>query len=465
MTTGLADGEKLMDYEITSKEELVRYFQDGAKPKKDWKVGTEYETIAVSSLSGKAVPYSGSRGVEQMLRAIAERFGYTVEEEDGRALALRGPKSAITLEPGAQIELSGEQCDTIHSAYREFSRHVEQLVAVARQFDVTLLGLGMQPLSTLDEIELIPKARYRIMFPYMARKGRLGQRMMKQTAGVQTNVDYSDEADAMRKLRVSAGLTPLIYALFANSPLSDGSLNGYQSFRGHIWTQTDPDRCGTPEFLFRHDAGFEDYVDYALDVPMYFLVRDGRYLDLTAPPGLTFRQFMEHGWRGERPTLRDWAIHLTTIFTEVRLKRYIEVRCADSQPPNLMLALPALIKGVLYERDALDGAWDLVRHWSFDERLRITDMAHTLGLEAKVGKLRLKDLAGELLAIAISGLERTRALNERGEDESIYLYPMLDLARSGRNQAVLTIERWKGRWNYEPRRMIEECSYEAQTIL
>jgi glutamate--cysteine ligase len=452
------------ELEIESKEDLIRYFADGAKPRQSWRVGTEYESIAVSSRNGAALPYSGAHGVERMLRTLAERFSYEVAEEEGRALALVGPRSSITLEPGAQIELSGEQCDTIHCAYREFSQHVQRLLDVSREFDAVLVGLGMQPVSRLEEIELIPKARYRIMFPYMARKGRLGQRMMKQTAGVQANLDYSDEADAMRKLRLSAGLVPLLYAMFANSPLSDGGLNGYQSFRGHIWLDTDPDRCGLPEFLFRDDAGFEDYAEYALDVPMYFLERDHRYIDLTQPPGLTFRRFLRDGWQGERATLEDWALHLTTIFTEVRLKRYIEVRCADSQPPGLILSLPALLKGVLCDSDAMQGAWDLVKRWSFEERLRLTDMAHKLGLEARVGKIRLQELALELLEIAIAGLTRAHELNERGEDESVYLYRMFDLVRSGRNQATLAIERWKGRWNYQVERMLKECSYEADNL-
>jgi glutamate--cysteine ligase len=447
--------------EVRSKEDLIRYFVDGAKPRSKWRVGTEYESVVVSTRTGAALPYSGLQGVEGMLRTLAERFGYEVAEEEGRVLALVGPRSSITLEPGAQVELSGEQCETIHCAHREFAEFVQRLTEVARQFDATLIGLGMQPVSKLEQIELIPKARYHIMFPYMARKGRLGQRMMKQTAGVQANLDYSNEADAMRKLRLSAGLVPLLYAIFANSPLSDGGLNGYQSFRGHIWLETDPDRCGVPEFLFRDGASFEDYTDYALDVPMYFLVRDHRYIDLTQPPGLTFRQFLRNGWNGERATLGDWGTHLTTIFTEVRLKRYIEIRCADSQPPSLILALPALLKGVLCDPDAMEAAWDLVKHWSFEQRLALTDMAHKVGLETRVGRTRLRDLAGELLEIGAASLARAGALNERGEDESVYVYPMLELVRSGRNQAMLTVERWKGRWNYQVNRMLRDCSYEA----
>jgi len=263
-------------------------------------------------------------------------------------------------------------------------------------------------------------------------------------------------------MRVSLAMVPILYAMFANSPLSDGGLNGYQSYRGHIWTDTDPDRCGTLEFVFRDDACFEDYAEYALDVPMYFLERDHRYINLTGPPGMTFRQFMERGWRRERPTIEDWTNHLTTIFTEVRLKKYVEVRTADSQPPALMLTLPALLKGILYDDDCILAAWDLVKRWSFSDRLEMTDVAHKIGLEARAGRIKLQDLALELLNIASIGLVRQHALNEHGDDESIYLLRMLDQVRQGHSQASLTIERWKGRWNYDIQRLVEGCSYEAE---
>ncbi|HZO83027.1 MAG TPA: glutamate--cysteine ligase [Candidatus Binataceae bacterium] len=450
---------------IESRQQLIDYFASGAKPRERWRVGTEYEKVIVSARDGRALPFSGPNGVEEILRRLAARYGYEPVKENGRILALRGERAAITIEPGSQIELSGEQCETIHCAYAEFTRHIEQLVEVGNELGAVVLGLGMQPISTVDEIELLPKARYQIMYPYMARKGRLGQRMMKQTAGVQANLDYSDEPDAMRKLRVSMGLVPLLYAIFANSPLSDGRLNGYQSYRGHIWMDTDRDRCGTLEFVFRDDTSFEDYAEYALDVPMYFIERDHHYLDLTQPPGITFRQFMERGWRGERATLDDWANHLTTIFTEVRLKKYVEVRTADSQPPALMLALPALCKGILYDTDCMAGAWDLVKRWNFEERLLLTDAAHKLGLQARAGRIPLRDLALELLMIASVGLERHNAVNARGENESVYLLRLLDQVRSGVTQASLTIERWKGRWNYDVQRLVEGCAYGVEAFV
>ena len=414
---------------------------------------------------GRALPFSGPAGVEEILRRLIDRYGYEANGEHGRIIALNGERAPITIEPGGQIELSGEQCETIHCANSEFTRHIEQLIEIGHELDATILGLGMQPISRIDEIELLPKDRYHIMYPYMARKGRLGQRMMKQTAGVQANLDYSDEADAMRKLRVSMGIVPLLYATFANSPLSDGSLNGYHSYRGHIWQDTDPDRCGTLEFVFRDDAGFEDYVDYALNVPMYFLERDHKYLNLTVPNGITFREFMANGYGKERATIEDWSNHLTTIFSEVRLKKYIEIRTADSQPPSLMLALPAICKGILYDDDCMSGAWDLVKRWSFGERLALTDAAQKIGLEARAGRIKLQEIALELINIAMIGLTRQRGLNARNEDETIYLLRMLDQVRMGQSQASLTIDRWKGRWNYDVHRLVEGCSYEAEATL
>jgi len=451
-----------MSEPLEKKEDLIRYFASGAKPRDQWRVGTEYEKVLVSKRDGRALPFSGPSGVEEIMRRLIDRYGYEADDEHGRIIALRGERAPITIEPGGQVELSGEQCDNVHCAHREFTQHAQQLIEIGHQIGATVLGLGIQPVSRIDEIELLPKSRYHIMYPYMARKGRLGQRMMKQTAGVQANLDFSDEADAIRKLRVSMAIVPLLYAAFANSAISDGTLNGFHSFRGHIWSDTDGDRCGVPAFIFRDDAGFEDYAEYALDVPMYFILRDHRYVDLTVPPGITFRQYMARGWNGQRASIEDWSNHLTTIFTEVRLKKYVEIRTADSQPPALMLALPALLKGVLYDNDCLAAAWDLVKRWSYPERIELTRMAHKSGLETRAGRVSFKELSLELLQIGSSGLVRQRALNERGEDESIYLLRLIDLVRSGHSPASLSIENWKGRWNYDVARLVEGTSYEAE---
>jgi glutamate--cysteine ligase len=448
---------------IQNRDELIHYFESGAKPRDRWRVGSEYEKVLVSVKDGLALPFSGPAGVEALLQRLIDRYGYEADSEAGRIVALTGKRAPITIEPGGQLELSGEQCETIHCAHREFTHHIEQVLEVAHGLGATILSLGMQPVSRIDEIELLPKTRYHIMYPYMARKGRLGQRMMKQTAGVQANLDYGDERDAIRKFRLAMGLAPLLYAIFANSPIADGNLNGYESFRGHIWSDTDPDRCGVPPFVFADECGFEDYVEYALDVPMYFLIdEDHQYTDLTRSPGITFRQYVERGWNGRRATLEDWSNHLTTIFTEVRLKKYVEVRTADSQPPELMLALPALLKGLLYDNDCLDAAWDLVKRWGYRERLELAGTAHKIGLETRTGRVKFRDLGLELLNIAAAGLIRQRALNERGEDESIYLTRLIDLVRGGHSHASLTIERWKGRWNYTISRLVEGCAYGAE---
>src|SRR2546428_5971547 len=271
---------------IESVDQLVEQLQRAGKPRERWMIGTEYEKVAVERASGKAAPFSGPRGIEAVLRGLAERYGWEPKEEDGRVVALAREGASITLEPGAQLELSGEQCPTIHCTQAELATHVREVVSVGSELGVAFLGLGMQPVSTLDEVEWVPKQRYRIMGPYMTRVGSLGQRMMKQTATVQANIDYADERDAMMKLRVGMGIAPLLNAMFANSSLSDGGLNGYMSFRGHIWTQTDSARCGLLRLAFREGATFADYVEWALDVPLYFILRDGT--DLTTVPGMPF---------------------------------------------------------------------------------------------------------------------------------------------------------------------------------
>lgn len=441
---------------ITERGALVRYIAAGAKPRSEWRVGTEYEKVGVLRESGLAAPFSGPRGIEAVLRGLAERFGWEPKTDRGRIIALYGRKANITVEPGGQLELSGEQCESIHCGQRELIEHVREVVTVGAELGIAFLGLGIQPLSAVDEIEWVPKRRYEIMGPYMQRVGSLGQRMMKQTATVQANFDFADEGDAMQKMRVSMGLVPLVSAMFANSSISEGRLNGFMTLRAHIWTDTDPARCGMLPFVFNPHAGLDDYVEYALDVPMYFIIRQGDYVDMT---GTTFRRFLARGHGSEHATLEDWALHLTTLFPEVRLKRYLEVRSADSQPPEMMLALPALMKGILYEADSLDAAWDLVRRWSWEERVEIYHAAHRDGLRAKVRGILLAELARELIAIATSGLERQHHTNARGESESIYLERLEDLVRHGKSQGRLLAERWEGEWHRDVARLIAHTTY------
>ena len=446
---------------IDSVDQLVEQMHRAGRPRERWMIGTEYEKVVVDRATGQAAPFSGPRGIEAVLRELAERYGWQRKEEDGRTVALARGGASITLEPGGQLELSGEQCATIHDTHEELTTHVREVVTVGNEFGLAFLGLGMQPVSRPDDIEWVPKRRYRIMGPYMTRVGRLGRRMMTQTATVQANIDYVDERDAMRKLRVGMGIAPLVNAMFANSSVSDGDLNGYMSFRGHIWNDTDNARCGLLPFAFRDGATFADYVDWALDVPLYFLLRDGRYV--TDVTGIPFRRFLAEGAAGERATLDDWNLHLTTLFPEVRLKGYIELRSADSQPPERMLALPALVKGVFYTDDCLDAACDLVKRWSFEETRSLYRDVHREALQARYRGIKVLELARELYAIAEEGLRRQAALGEVGRDERIYLERMGEQLAMGRSPARVIAEKWKGEWKWDRRieRLIEYAEYNA----
>jgi glutamate--cysteine ligase len=442
---------------IEKKDELEAYFHQGAKSRDRWRIGTEYEKVGVDRSTGRAIPYSGPRGVEFILREMVERYDWQPEEQDGHIIALARGKEQIHLEPGGQIELSGEPCESIHCTYNEFRQHVRELLEICDELQIAFLGLGIQPLSRVEEIEWVPKKRYRIMGPYMPKVGRLGQRMMKQTATVQANIDYSDEKDAMAKFRTGMGLTPIIIAMFANSPISDGQLNGYRSFREHIWTDTDRNRSGLLKFAFDPDVTFAHYVQYALDVPMYFIIRNKDYIDMTH---LTFRQFLERGHNGERATIEDWDAHLTTLFPETRIKRYIEVRSADSQRPELMPTLAALIKGAFYDDDCLQGSWDLVKGWSWDERMEVYLASHKDALRARIRRYSLLDLAHEFFQIAWEGLRRQGVQNDGFEDETKYLEPLKALLAEGKCPADIIIEKWQGELQQDIRKLIRYTEYE-----
>ena len=441
---------------IEKKHELEAYFHDAGKPRERWRVGTEYEKVGIYRDTGQAIPYFGKRSVDFILRELIERFGWEPEEQDGNIIALTRDKAQITLEPGGQIELSGEPCESIHCTYAEFDQHIRELLEVTEPLGIIFLGLGMQPVSRLEQIEWVPKQRYRIMAPYMLKVGKLGQRMMKQTATVQANIDYSDEKDAMAKFRTGMGLAPVLIAMFANSPICDGELNGYRSFREHIWTDTDRNRSGLLKFAFAPEVSFAHYVEYAFDVPMYFIVRNKNYIDMTA---VTFRQFLTSGYNGERATIEDWNDHLTTLFPETRIKRYLEIRSVDSQPPDLMPALSALVKGAFYDNDCLQAAWDLVKGWSWDERMQVYLDSHRDALAARVRRYSLLDLARELVEIAWEGLRRQNQVNDLGDDETIYLKPLKDLLSQGKCPADVLLEKWEGELHHDIKRLIAYSAY------
>jgi len=443
---------------VTRRDALVEYLASGTKPRAEWRVGTEYEKVGVDRKTGRAARYYGPRGIEAVLRRLADRFGWTPRLEGEHVIALEGRKATITLEPGGQLELSGEACDSIHCAHAELTEHVNEVVTVADELGLAFLGLAIQPLSRLEDIEWVPKPRYAIMAPYMAKVGKLGHRMMKQTATVQVNIDFDGERNAMEKIRLGMGLSPILTAAFANSSISDGAPNGYMSYRQHIWTDTDRSRCGLLPFVFSAEAGFDDYVEWALDVPMYFIRREGKFIDLT---GLPFREFLKRGAGGHHATMADWQLHLTTLFPEVRLKTYIELRSVDSQPPERMLALPALVKGVFYDDDCMLGAWDLVKHWSWSERLEIYDASHREDLQARIRGIRLLDLARELSAIARVGLERQNVRNSKGQNEAIYLDSLDSLLALGRSAAREILDRSETEWEGRIERLVDFSAYRA----
>lgn len=438
-------------------EDLEATFHAGAKPRESWRIGVEYEKPVVDARTGEAVPYEGERGIGKILAGLAERYPqWTPVLEGPHPIALGDGRASITLEPGGQLEMSGEQCGSLHCAKDELDRHVREILDVGDAIGVRFLGLGIVPKTPIERIPWMPKQRYRIMREIMGRTGTLGRRMMGQTATVQCNFDYADEADALRKMRVSLAMGPILVAVSANSPIVDGKPTGFQSFRAHIWTDTDADRCGTLPFAFRTDSLFRAYTEYALDVPMYFIWRDEAYREVD---GISFRRYLEQGFEGERATLADWTLHLTTLFPEVRLKSYLEVRSADSQSPELMLATPALMKGLFYDDDALAAAWDLAKNWSPGELTQMHAGAAREGLAARIGRLTLGDYAKEAVEIARHGLVRQARVNSKGQDETVYLDPLAELVRAGRNPAKLLIENWEGPWNRNVDALINATAY------
>lgn len=448
--------DPVLSPEIGSLPDLEQYFHAGGKDRARWKIGVEYEKPVVFRESGDAVPYEGPRGIGRLLEEMKDRFPWEAVLEDGRLIALRDESASITLEPGGQLEMSGQQCDSLHCAGDEFRSHVEQLLAVGEPLGLLFLGLGITPKTPQAEMPWMPKQRYRIMRDIMARTGSLGHRMMQQTATVQANFDYADEGDAFRKFRISMAMSPVLVAISANSPIVDGQPSGYKSFRARIWRDTDPARCGVLPFAFDTENIFGAYARWALDVPMYFIWRDGGFIP---SGGMTFRTYVQQGLGGHRATLADWATHLTTLFPEARLKTYLEVRAADSQAPDLMLGTPAFMKGILYDSDCLDAAWDVVSAWTMDERLQAGEDAAREAMDARVRRHRLRDYALELVQIARTGLARDARLNSAGRDESVYLEPLEQDVRAGECPADRILRRWSGEWRGDVMHLISATAY------
>ncbi|WP_416907902.1 MAG: glutamate--cysteine ligase [Polymorphobacter sp.] len=429
---------------IERREQLVSVFADGAKPAEDWRIGTEHEKF-VYRLSDKRAPsYEEPGGIRDLLLGM-ERFGWQPIMEGGKVIALKGPDGALSLEPAGQFELSGAPLETIHQTCAESNRHLAQCREVGNELGLGFLGLGFWPDKTRDELPVMPKGRYTIMRAHMPRVGKLGLDMMLRTCTIQTNLDYASEADMVLKFRVSMALQPLGTALFANSPFTEGKPNGFKSFRSHIWTDTDPARTGTLPFVFEDGFGYERYADYALDVPMYFVYRDGKYIDAA---GLSFRDFLAGKLSvlpGELPRLSDWKDHLSTAFPEVRLKSFLEMRGADGGRWDRICALPALWVGLLYDQTSLDAAWDVVKGWSAEDHARLRAEVPRLGMQAaSPGGGTLQDLAKTVLAIADAGLARRARLNRMGDTEQGFLAPLREIAASGQTNADRLLARFEG---------------------
>jgi glutamate--cysteine ligase len=446
---------------IGSRRELVEWIASGEKPASAWRLGTEHEKVPFYEGSHAPVPYEGQAGIRALIDGLSALNGWEpiLDGDYPIGLADESGGGAISLEPGGQFELSGAPVETVHETEAELARHLDEVRQVAGPLGIRFLTLGMSPKWSRAETPVMPKRRYRIMADYMPRVGRLGLDMMFRTATVQVNLDFGSEADMVTKLRVALALQPVATALFANSPFTEGRPNGFLSMRSEIWRDTDGGRTGTLPFAFEEGMGYERYVDYALDVPMYFVKRGDTYHDVA---GASFRDLLEGrlaAMPGERATSSDWANHLSTIFPEVRLKRFLEMRGSDVGAPDMIAAEAALWAGLLYDSDALGAAYDLVRPWSAAERQRVRDDVPRLALDAVVAGRKLVEVAREVLLIARAGLARRALLDAEGRDETRHLDPLAEIVESGETRAARLLALYHGPWGGSVEPAFRDCVF------
>jgi glutamate--cysteine ligase len=447
------------DPPIESRDDLIAPMAKGEKPPVRWRIGTEHEKFVYRTADFRAPSYDEPGGIRDLLMGLT-RYGWEPVIEGGHVIALAGEDGNVSLEPAGQLELSGAPLVNLHQTCAETGRHLKQVKEVGAELGLGYLGLGMWPDKSRAELPIMPKGRYKIMLDHMPRVGSMGLDMMLRTCTIQTNLDYQSEADMVQKFRVSLALQPLATALFANSPFTEGKPNGFLSYRSHIWTDTDPARTGMLPFVFEDGFGYERYVDYMLDVPMYFVFRDGKYIDAA---GLSFRDFLDGKLSilpGEKPTRSDWIDHLSTAFPEVRLKSFLEMRGADGGPWNRICALPALWVGLLYDQGALDAAWDLVKDWSIEGQQQLRDEVPTRALNATAPDGRkLLDVARDVLDIAASGLKARNEINSMGDNEVGFLRPLFDIVAEGKVPAERLLERYHGEWGGDLNRVYGEKSF------
>ncbi len=442
-------------------EQLAELLEGGNKPKDAWRIGTEHEKFGYCKDSLLPLPYEGDRSIKAILEGLRDRFNWAPVEEAGNIIGLTKDGANVSLEPGGQLELSGAPLETIHETCDEVNVHLREVQSVADEMGARFIGLGAAPEWSHDQMPMMPKGRYRLMTDYMGRVGTHGTQMMYRTCTVQVNLDFASEADMVKKFRVALALQPVATALFANSPFFEGKPNGHKSWRSRIWRDLDADRTGTLPFVFEDGMGFERYVDYALDVPMYFVYRDGVYIDAL---GMSFRDFMKGelpALPGEMPTLSDWADHLTTIFPEARIKQFMEMRGADGGPWRRLCALPAFWVGMMYDQSSLDAAWDLAKGMDLETRDALRVAASVDGLHAQVGDIKMMDLAKQCVDISRAGLA-ARARSGAGgmvPDETHFLNALEDSLETGQTPADELLEKYHGDWGGDLKRIYDEYSY------
>jgi glutamate--cysteine ligase len=448
---------------VRSRDDLVAWIAAGEKPRARWRIGTEHEKFVFHTDTLAPVPYEGERGIAALMNSLITRFGWEPIMERDKVIALKRSDDSlagnISLEPGGQFELSGGAVETLHDTAAETRLHLRQVLSVGEPLGIGFLGLGFSPKWTLAETPHMPKDRYAIMTKYMPTVGSRGLDMMYRTATIQVNLDFANEADMVKKLRVSLALQPIATALFASSPFTEGKLNGFKSMRSEVWRDTDRRRTGMLPFAFEEGMGYERYVDYALAVPMYFVYRDGRYIDAS---GASFKDFLDGKLAqlpGEHPTLDDWSDHLTTLFPEVRLKRFLEMRGADSGPWQRICALPALWAGLLYDSQALDAAWDLIKDWTAEEREALRNDVPKSALDTRFRDTTVQHIAREVLRISRRGLRSRRRINAASQDEAVYLDILDEIAISGCTLADRLITRYQGPWRQQIDHVFEEYAF------
>lgn len=447
---------------IASMEELVAHLSSGEKPEAAFRIGTEHEKFGFYAEDGSPVPYEGERGIAKLLEGMRALSGWDAIVDDGRIIGLAEThgQGAISLEPGGQFELSGAPLESIHQTCRESNAHLDDVRRVAEPLGIHFLGLGSSPVWTLAETPVMPKSRYEIMRRYMPKVGTRGLDMMFRTATIQVNLDFASERDMARKMRIGMKLQPVASALFANSPFTEGKPNGLVSWRSDVWSDVDNARSGLLPFVFEDSFGYRDYAEWALDVPMYFVMREGRYTDAT---DVTFRQFMDGALKGRipspQPNMGDWANHLSTLFPDVRLKRFIEMRGADGGPWRRICALPAYWVGLLYDDASLDAAEALTADWTFEEVSAMRAAVPRDGFRTPFRDGTVLDLARESLQIARKGLLARGRLNEDGNDESFFLAPLEEVVARGTTSAEELVRLYEGPWERSMDRVFDHLTY------